>query len=207
MSLYVSGSSDSMQRHTIIGVSCVYKFARNLKKPPTTKDIQERIALLHSSEEPNSKLAAEILEKAMQEKLFPFAESKNFDLEMVMYFLDLSFIKNPFYSMAEFLICRNPNEKYYNDSAAEFIISNIPNFIEQIASIEGLKAIAELHFEKEENKLNILEVFDLSLENPEFKKIFAYEIDQLKYEFKIEQTTFLNIFRQSRTLQPFSTIL
>jgi hypothetical protein len=206
MSSSIPGSSVLMDRQTIIGWSCVLQFAHNFKSPPTTKDIQDKITSLHSSDEPNAKLAAQILEKGMQEKLFPFTESKNFDLEIVMYFLGHSFIRNPLYSMINFLIGRNPNQTYYNDSAAEFIISNIPNFIEQIASVEELKALAELHFEKDENKFEILQVFNMSLENPEFKKIFAYEIDQLKYEFKVEHTTFLNIFRQSRTLQPFSTI-
>lgn len=207
MSVNVSGSSDLVERQIIIGWPCVLQFARNLKKPPTTKTIQDRITSLYSSEDPNSKLAAEILEKAMQEKLFPFAESKNFDLEMVLYLLGYSFIKNPLYAMVEYLIGRNPDQKYYNDSAAEFIISNSPNFVEELASIERLKALAELYFEKEENKLEMLTVFNSSLEDPEFQKIHAYEIDQLKYGFTLQHTTFLNIFRQARTLQPFSTIL
>jgi len=194
-------------RHTIVGWPCVLNFARNIRRPPTTKTIQDKIATLYSSEDPNSILAAQILEKAMQEKLFPNAESKNFDLEMVMYLLGLGFIKNPVYSMVDYLIGRKPNESYYNDSAAEFIISCIPNFIEQIESTEGLRALAELYFKDHEDKLEILDVFDMSLEDPEFKNTLAHEINQLRYEIKVEHTVFLNIFRQARNQQPFSRIL
>jgi hypothetical protein len=137
--------------------------------------VMEKIATLLSSNDPISKLAANILDLAIKK------DKSGEEMKTILNLVDNSgFLKNPVHHMVNWMIGRGVGMFSVEDRPADFVISHIPNFADEMGNLDALRKFAATYFENHPNKDAILKIFNESLATPAFQEDFYHGLYELK---------------------------
>lgn len=124
------------------------------------------------------------------------------------------FLENPRLHMVNLMIERGVGYSRPDDSVRAFIIGQIPNFVDQVGSIDYLKFVGETRYQKHDKKEQIYGVLNRSLEDEKFKFDLKTAVEDLRkgitsnnIPFYAEDglRTVLNVFFQAECLEHYHT--
>lgn len=110
------------------------------------------------------------------------------------------FLQDPILHMINLIIERGVDGASLTDSARAFIITQIPDFLDKIGSMEYLKSVAEIRYRDMGNKNEILNTFNASIEDPLFQNDLRSFINGLRQRMQ-ENNNFESICRLEHELR------
>jgi hypothetical protein len=121
------------------------------------------------------------------------------------------FLVDPTAHVLREMVKRGVGGARMDDGARAFIIGQIPGFIEKVNSPDYLRSFAEHYFENNPNKTKIMQIFENSLSNQEFRRDLQSAVQQFN---SVQEDVFyyaenslripLTIYHQSAQLKEYS---